>query len=130
MFPWLTYWAPEVRYPFSGAVVQDISPETVFGAIEPQAGNAAVEAEVFRSKAAYGKQLGILTDVVLALVDKSAIDEADAKHALEQLHALREQIGEVKARHKQSRHADARRLLQSLRQTDHEGFAQLMREFS
>jgi len=36
---------------------------------------------VVKSKAGYGKQFGILTDVVPPLADKSAIDATGAAHA-------------------------------------------------
>lgn len=75
MIPFYTY-SPTFEFPLSGDVTQGISP--VFGAdIE---GIPEVEAEVVTTVASYGKQLGKLTEAVLALADKLAVTgpEVDA----------------------------------------------------
>ena len=73
MFPF-TY-APTFQYPLSGSVTQSIAPRFV-----DIAGIPEVEWEVITSEASYGKQLGKLTDAVLALVDKTGLEgpEVDA----------------------------------------------------
>lgn len=130
MYPWLLYWAPQYRLPFSGAVRQDISPEVIFGAIEPQAGSGEIEEEIFTSVAAYGKQIGVLTDVVLSLADKSAVSAADAQQALDQLKEIRAKVEEVKSRNRHLKRINAERLLAALAKTDPEGVAQLLRKYA
>lgn len=70
MFPF-TY-APTYQYPLSGDVTQAIAPQFV-----DIAGIPEVEWEVVTSEASYGKQLGKLTEAVLALVDKTGLEGAE-----------------------------------------------------
>ncbi len=64
MFPFL--YAPTYEYPLSGDVVQGISPSFSWD----MEGIPEVEYEVCTSVASYGKQLGKLTEAVLALAEK------------------------------------------------------------
>ena len=70
MFPFI--YSPTYEYPLSGDVVQDVSP--VFGDIE---GIPEVEHEVVTTVASYGKQLGKLTEAVLALAEASGVKGAE-----------------------------------------------------
>jgi hypothetical protein len=65
MFPWLWFFAPQVHYPWSGSVAQQIAPDTdwFFGSIRPGAGDARIEQQAF-AVASYGKQLGLITEVL------------------------------------------------------------------
>ena len=78
---WLNF-NPEVHWPFSGSVVQDIRPSLL-----AKAGSDETEARVLREVASYGKQIGVISDLVLALVatvqPRKLGKEGD--HALEQL---------------------------------------------
>lgn len=78
--PWSSqFWRPFVQLPLSGAVDQSISPNwfptniTVKGL-----GEQAFEQHIVSEVATYGKQLGELTDVVLALVESIEIEDCDA----------------------------------------------------
>ena len=95
MFPWLWLWSPRFELPLSGNVVQDIEPTTFFAAIRPEAGNARIERKAF-GVASYGKQLGLLTDVLIDLAERSAPKGAEAKRALEELRRLRDEINALK----------------------------------
>ena len=64
MFPFV--YSPTYEYPLSGDVVQGISPNFFF----EMEGIPEVEYEVTTTVASYGKQLGKLTEAVLALADK------------------------------------------------------------
>ncbi len=74
MFPFI--YSPTYEYPLSGDVVQGISPNFSF----EMEGIPEVEYEVCTSVASYGKQLGKLTEAVLALAEKTGLDgkEIDA----------------------------------------------------
>lgn len=72
MFPWFFYWAPQLHYPWGGAVNQNIAPSAFFGAIKPAAGDGTVEHAVF-DYASYGRQLGMLSDVVMVLLDRAGL---------------------------------------------------------
>jgi len=73
---------PQVHWPFSGSVTQDIHPSLL-----AKAGSDETEVRVLREVASYGKQIGVLSDLLLAFVasvqPKKLGDEGE--HALEQL---------------------------------------------
>ncbi len=116
MLPWLWIFAP-VNYwywPLSGAVKENISPETFFGAmIQPGAGDPELERQAFEL-ASYGKQLGWLTDVVVAATRPEALGSDEARRSFESLRTLHDQIGELKKVHHQTRSAQAIALLDRL----------------
>lgn len=98
MFPWLWFWAPQLHMPWSGDVAQRIAPNThwLFGSISPVAGNGVIEQRVFENVASYGKQLGLLTEVVMELADKGQSLPDEVQQALGKLGEIRQQIEEVK----------------------------------
>ncbi|OOG42860.1 hypothetical protein B0B52_09335 [Polaromonas sp. A23] len=99
MFPWFWFWAPQVHFPWSGSVAQQIEPNLgwFFGAIRPDAGDGSVEREAF-DVASYGKQIGLLTEALLGLSGRSSITAEQAKVALDRLEGIRKQIEELKKR--------------------------------
>ena len=72
MFPFT--FAPRFEYPLSGDVTQAIAPSLLDIAGVPE-----VEHEVITTVASYGKQLGKLTEALLAVADKIGLegDEVD-----------------------------------------------------
>lgn len=98
MFPWLWFWSPQFHFPWSGDVAQRIAPNThwLFGSISPTAGNGAIEQRVFEDVASYGKQLGILTEVVIGLTESGHALPQDVEQALAKLRAIQRQVEEVK----------------------------------
>ncbi|MGE0498394.1 MAG: hypothetical protein AB7O72_11245 [Ramlibacter sp.] len=119
MFPWLMYWAPQFQFPFSGSVAQEIAPDTswFFGAIRPEAGNGEVEKKIF-DVASYGRQIGLLTEVVLALKDDPALTQEQAEKSLHKLHDIYLRIEQVKAGNAADLEDAAARLLDQLRRLD------------
>ncbi len=105
MYPWLFLWAPQYHFPWSGAVKQEISPETIWGAIPANAGDGAVEEDVFKLAASYVKQIGILSDIVQSLTDEVAGKPRTGKavHATAQLNKTVKDVEAIKARHKRQR---------------------------
>jgi len=97
MFPWLWFWCPQYQFPWGGDVVQDIEPTTTwfFGRIKPEAGNAKIEEKAF-AVATYGKQIGLLTDVLIELADKNLGDVAVSAAALDELKRIRNAIDKLK----------------------------------
>jgi len=97
MYPWFWFWAPQVHFPWSGNVAQDIEPDTrwFFGAIRPNAGNAKVERRAF-DIATYGKQIGLLTEVLLSQHQPSAVTPEQGAKALASLAEIRSKIETVK----------------------------------
>lgn len=116
MFPWLWFWAPQVHWPFSGAVTQDIAPGTFFGAIPRRAGDGQVEQRAFEL-ASYGRQLGWLTEALLAQAGHG-VDAASGAAALDKLAALRVRIEAIKAERHADLEAEAEAALQRLAAAD------------
>jgi len=89
---WLNF-HPQVHWPFSGSVAQDIHP-----ALLAQAGNEETEVRVLRDVASYGKQLGVLGDLlhsVASLVPPERLGE-EGRHAYAQLTELIESVKAIK----------------------------------
>lgn len=101
MFPWLIFpwfWInPHFEYPLSGDVDQDIftSNNRFFNAIPSSAGNKRIEQKAFNT-GSYGKQLGLITEVLLSLSDKGNIDKKEGEKALEKLKELHKKIEQIK----------------------------------
>ncbi|MEV4777515.1 hypothetical protein [Burkholderia sp. LMU1-1-1.1] len=89
-------WSPQFYFPWSGGVMQQIDPDLTWFShwITPGAGNAAIEEKAFTGVASYGKQLGLITDVLLAIVEKTALT-AEPK-AVDDLRRIRGRIEMLK----------------------------------
>lgn len=89
---WLNF-NPEVHWPFSGAVTQDIHPSLL-----AKSGSDEIEVRTLREVASYGRQIGVLSDLVLALVDHIKPEQLgeSGDHALDQLREMVEQIKLIK----------------------------------
>ncbi len=98
MYPWLWLWTPQIHFPWSGSVAQHIEPDTdwFFVAIRPAAGNGEIERKAFEV-ASYGRQLGLITEVLLAQNEQGAVTPEQGALALERLKEIHEQIEAVKA---------------------------------
>ena len=90
-------WSPQIHFPWSGGVKQHIEPDLTWFSnwITPGAGNAAIEEKAFTSVASYGKQLGLITEVLLALVDQTHF--AGAPKAVTELRRIKDRIDKLKA---------------------------------
>ena len=101
MFPWLWFWSPAFYLPLSGSVAQQIEPDTTwfFAGIPPQAGNGQLEKKAF-DIASYGRQLGWITEVLLAARNPGSVAPAKAEQSLRKLEEAHLKIDAVK---KQSR---------------------------
>lgn len=95
--PWQTVWAPNVNFPWSGSVAQRIEPNTnwFFGAIDPDAGDARMEKKAFE-KASYGRQLGLITDILLALAAESTKIDRSEDSSLSRLTKISDEIEKIK----------------------------------
>jgi hypothetical protein len=129
MFPWFWIWAPRFNYPWSGNVAQDISPDTTwfFGAIKPQAGIGEVEKEIF-DVASYGKQLGLITEVLLSLASADTIDAGKAAESLTRLKQIYAEIEKVKADNSRRLAEATMAMLRKLRARGRDVFTRILRE--
>jgi hypothetical protein len=98
MFPWLWFYAPQLHFPWSGAVAQQIAPDThwFFSGIQPGAGDARIEERAF-GVASYGKQLGLITEVLLALAQESPPALAQAQESIDKLKTIQAEIERLKS---------------------------------
>ncbi len=125
MFPWLSYTTRDLHFPFSGSVAQDISPEWFFGSIRPEAGDGQIEKEIF-DVASYGRQLGLITEVLLALAKEHPIADDKAKQSLERLMCYNAKIEEIKEANRGRTAEAATQLLRKLKESDPEAFNQVL----
>lgn len=98
MFPLFWFWAPQFRFPLGGDVAQDIEPrlDAFFNAIPARAGNGRIEGQAFRV-ASYGHQLGVITELLLALLQRQPeLLPADAA-PLKELRRIHDEIARIKA---------------------------------
>ena len=97
MFPWLYFWAPQFYYPFSGSVAQRIEPDTnwFFDSIIPTAGDGQIEKKACEV-ASYGRQLGLITEVLTEIADKVKPTSEEARDSLQRLKDIRSEIENLK----------------------------------
>jgi hypothetical protein len=97
MYPWLWFWAPRIEFPWSGDVVQDIEPNLAwfFDGIKPQAGNARIEKRAF-DVASYGKQLGLITELLVSLAEKQTALDPKVSETLKELKRIQGEIELIK----------------------------------
>lgn len=97
MYPWKIFWAPQFYFPWSGDVAQRIAPNTEWftDLIKPEAGDPQIEEKAF-GVASYGKQLGIIAEILLDLADQVEPKTDEAKRALGQLKKISSEINAIK----------------------------------
>jgi hypothetical protein len=97
MNPWFFFWAPQLTMPFGGSVAQRIEPDTqwFFNGIPPTAGDAAIERKAF-DVATYGRQLGLITEVLVDLAAQTPPRGAKGQKSLERLREIQARIEQVK----------------------------------
>jgi hypothetical protein len=129
MFPWLWFWSPQFHFPFSGDVAQRIDPDTTwfFRGIEPQAGNARIEQRAF-DVASYGKQLGLITDVLLDVARRSAPKSAKGVKSLARLESIAREIELIKADEYANAAARIAEQVELLRRQGGEPYARLVEQ--
>jgi hypothetical protein len=94
------------------------------------AGNPTVEREVTEDVASYGRQIGWLSEIVLALVEIEGRDaiahHATAVDSFQKLRDARNRIEAIKDRRRDSAVEHARGALANLAATDRDAYAQLV----
>ncbi|HEX7156423.1 MAG TPA: hypothetical protein VF229_04355 [Burkholderiaceae bacterium] len=125
---WWWNFTPQIHWPLSGAVSQDIHPSLM-----AQAGDSEAEKQVLTGVASYGRQIGRVTDVVLALAEASRNlelpqhDRESIETALRDLRDLADRVATIKARNAPTPE-NLRPALDRLRARDEPGWRQLIEE--
>ena len=127
MIPSLWYWAPQFQFPFSGSVRQRIEPD-FFSNIDSHSGDPDVEREAF-DIASYGRQLGLITEVLLSLASKDDATRAQGEESLRRLKVIHDKVEDVKRRHHASEVDTARLAMEKLQRSDPAAFAALLQSF-
>lgn len=109
-------WSPVVHYPWSGGVERPIAPNTdwFFGSIAAGGGNAGIEQRVFEEVACYGKQLGLITEILLDIAAAEVISDK-ARQSLTRLKEIAGRIEEIKTTERETKHERLKDSLLSLR---------------
>ena len=131
MNPWQLFWAPQFHFPFGGSVAQRIEPNTnwFFGSIQPGAGDAAVEQKAFEI-ASYGKQLGLITEILLDIVERAEPITAEGRKALKDLRKIRTAIEDLKDQNVDTLAADVVSKVARIKKRDKEKAQELNKKIS
>jgi hypothetical protein len=113
------------RLPLSGAVNQRITAPWFSPAVTVNyAGDPAIEDRVVTEVASYGKQIGWLSEIVMALANKQAPPE----ETLRRLAKAMQDIDSIKREVQQSAYDVASAALDRLERDDPEGYRKMLRE--
>jgi methyl coenzyme M reductase subunit C-like uncharacterized protein (methanogenesis marker protein 7) len=118
-WPW---WPNSIFSMPSGDVIQDILRDWFSQKFEFNfAGNREIESEVIAKAGSYGRQLGLLTEVVLELAgDREG-------ESIRRLKELNDEIEQIKRRHKTDLARDAKRALEALKSSDKDEYDRLIK---
>ena len=126
MLPWLQ---SNFNFPLSGNVNQRIDPDWFFGTIDPEVGDSEIEKEIFLKVASYGKQIGMLTEVLISIADELKLN-GDSNTTLSELKDIQSKVDAIKSSKKERVKENAKIILDKLKACDPEGFKSLLREYS
>lgn len=128
MFPWLWFWAPQLHFPWSGDVAQRIAPDTrwFFAGIPPSAGDAQIEQKAF-AVASYGKQLGLITEVLIDLATQVDPKSAKAGESLSRLRSIQAEIEHIKVEERGARVLEIEAAIAALKRQGGSEYADLRR---
>ncbi len=127
MNPWLPWWSAFTKLPGAENLTQDIAPVTTWFPTTFEmnfAGDRRIEADVVSNTASYGKQLGILTDALLALAGD------DSTHPdIQRLKDIAEKIEQRKQNHRFDLEENAKAALERLRDADPKAFQRMLSSY-
>jgi hypothetical protein len=116
------------NYPLSGNVTQKIEPDWFFGTIDPEVGDSEIEKKIFLKVASYGKQIGMLTEVLLSIADELKLESGNIT-SLSELKELQAKVEAIKSSKQKRVKENAKIILDKLKACDPEGFKRLIREY-
>lgn len=124
MVPWLQ---SNYNFPLSGNVNQRIEPDWFFATIGPEVGDSEIEKEVFLKVASYGKQIGMITEVLVSIAEELKMDSDST--TLSDLKALQAKVDSIKTAKKDRVKENAKLMLDKLKACDQEAFDTLLKEY-
>jgi hypothetical protein len=105
-------------------VAQRIEPITLFDSISADAGDGGIEKKAF-DVASYGRQLGLITEVLIDLAEKQQAPPTGAATSLERLKSIRDRIETIKQDEAVSLAEDIQARAERLRRSNPSEFARL-----
>ncbi len=119
-----------IQFLLSGTLSLLVEPNTdwFFNSIPPEAGNGQLEKKSVQV-ASYGRQFGLITEVLLPLTGADAVDRAKARNSLERLQKIYLDIEYEKAKSKTQIAESATALLEKLRSIDPDELARIIDKF-
>ena len=117
MFPVFSF-SPNIEYPLSGDVVQDIDPH--FG--DDIVGVPEIEREIVTRVTSYGDQLGALTDAVLALAHKAGLESKE----IVEVQRIHDEVKLCKSRVRVALRTRAELALRRLKAADPEAYDEIV----
>lgn len=125
MLPWLqSNW----NFPLSGNVTQRLEQDWFFDTIETEVGDREIEKEIFLKVASYGKQIGMLTEVLLSIADELKLNKKKIM-ALSELKDLQTKVEAIKSSKEKRVKENAKQILDKLKACDPEGFNDVIRAY-
>jgi len=126
MNPWLIYWAPQLHLPFGGNVAQRIEPNVTwfFDAIDARAGDSKIERKAFEV-ASYGRQLGLITELLLDISKDTPPQSSKGKEALRRITEISEEIEGLKKRDADEITSEVEQLIARLKTSHKDAFPRL-----
>ncbi len=128
MFPFPWFWL-QFRFPFSGDVMQDIDPTTIWDLpfSGPYKGDKELERKILADGAGYGEQLKVILNVLEKLLANSTVrSSGEGRELLE----LKEKIAAIKQDYYKDSVEHARAALEKLREKDRQAYVELLKELT
>ena len=128
MYPWYFLWTPQIYFPWSGDIIQRINPNTNWFSdmISPDAGNAEMEKNAFEI-ASYGKQLGLITEILIEIAEDVTPKSDAGKESLRRLKRIQQQIESKKSDNSARLAERVLESMESLRARSPEAYRELLR---
>lgn len=127
MSPWNWYWPFQIHFPLGGNIAQNIEPN--FGQIKASAGDAQLEAKISNDVHSYGRQLGKITALLLAISESEKFSENEkVQGAKAELEKLSDDIAKAKAEYYQTIAKNIKGTLEKIRAANPEAYAALIKD--
>ncbi|MBF9002497.1 type 1 glutamine amidotransferase family protein [Vibrio nitrifigilis] len=123
MNPWF---ASNFNFPLSGSVNQDLSPEYFFNSIKKENGNGDIEKAIFNSGASYGRQIGIISDVLSEIIAQIQLPDSTEVQKFKQ---LQENINKIKEIKHDGLEQHAESILDKLKENDPKTLNKLLKKY-
>lgn len=133
-WPWVVQWPIEGNMPFPRyapeRLWQPINPGWTFGNVVVNNINSkAPEVEqTIASKVSYGREIGLISDALMAVLEVAMPKSAQGKRSVEKFKEVAELINDIKKQHQDSRIERLKVALNDLKDADQTAWKQLLEQ--